>query len=64
MIKDLLTKLKMKGALEALQSLDQLKGRDEFLTALLKSEIEYKELRANKRRLLQGSSLQKKNGET
>lgn len=54
MIKDLLTKLKMKGALEALQSLDQLKGRDEFLTALLKSEIEYKELRANKRRLLQG----------
>lgn len=53
MIKDLLIKLKMKGALEAFQSLDPLKGRDEFLTALLRSEVEYKELHANKRRLLQ-----------
>lgn len=53
MIKDLMTKLKMRGALEVFKGLDHLKGRDEFLIALLKAEIEYKELRANKRRLSQ-----------
>jgi len=53
MIKELLTKLNMKGALEVLESIDQIKERNEFLIALLKSEIEYKELRANTRRLVQ-----------
>lgn len=53
MIKDLLTSLKMKGALEALEDLDSLKERDQFLAALLKAEIDHKKLRSNKRRLAQ-----------
>lgn len=53
MIKELLTSLKMKGALEAIDQLDSLKERDPFLTALLKAEIDHKEQRANKRRLSQ-----------
>jgi DNA replication protein DnaC len=53
MIKDLLTSLKMKGALEVLKDAEHLKGRDEFVAALLKAEIESKELRSNKRRLSQ-----------
>lgn len=53
MIEDLLIALKMKGALEALGRLQELKERDQFLTALLKAEVEDRELRSNKRRLLQ-----------
>lgn len=53
MIKDLLTSLKMPGALEALKHIDHLKERDPFLIALLKAEIEHKEQRSNKRRLSQ-----------
>lgn len=53
MIQELLTSLKMSGALEALKHIDHLKERDQYLTALLKAEIEHKDLRANKRRLAQ-----------
>ena len=53
MNKDLLASLKMKGALEAIDHLDDIKDRDQFLTALLKAEIEHKKQRGNKRRLSQ-----------
>ncbi len=53
MIKELLTSLKMTGALEALNHSEHLKERDLFTIALLKAEIEYRQLRSNKRRLSQ-----------
>ena len=53
MIKDLLTSLKMKGALQVLGEIDHLKERDQFLIALLKAEMEDRDTRANKRRLAQ-----------
>ena len=51
MIQELLISLKMKGALDALDQSDHLKERDSFLIALLQAEIEYRQLRANIRRL-------------
>jgi len=53
MIKKLLTSLKMLGALEVLDHLDNLKERDQFLAALLQAEIDYRDQRANTRRLSQ-----------
>lgn len=53
MINELLTSLKMKGALQVLKEIDHLKDRDQFLIALLKAELEDREDRANKRRLSQ-----------
>ena len=53
MIKDLLASLKMKGALQVLEEVNHLKGRDQFLIALLKAEIEDRNRRANKRRIAQ-----------
>jgi DNA replication protein DnaC len=53
MIQDLLTSLKMKGALQVLGEIDHLKERDQFLIALLKAEMEDRDTRANKRRLAQ-----------
>ena len=57
MIKDLLTSLKMKGALEVLKDIDHLKDRDQFLIALLKAEMEDPEavcaLRLNHRNRVQ-----------
>ncbi len=53
MIKDLLSSLKMSGALEVIDHLCDLKERDQFLIALLKAEVEHREQRANKRRLSQ-----------
>ena len=53
MINELLTSLKMKGALQVLKEIDQLKDRNQFLIALLKAELEEREDRANKRRLSQ-----------
>ena len=43
----------MKGALQVLKEIDQLKDRNQFLIALLKAELEEREDRANKRRLSQ-----------
>ena len=37
MIKDLLSSLRMKGALQILEEIHHLKGREEFLIALLKA---------------------------
>lgn len=51
MIKELLASLKMHGAIECLSQIMHIKRRDQFLIALLKSEIEYREVRSNKRRL-------------
>ncbi len=51
MIRDLLTLLQMKGALEALDHLERISDRDAFVTALLKSELQDRELRSTKRRL-------------
>ena len=53
MIKDLLSSLRMSGALEALDHLSDLKERDQYLIALLKAELDHRELNANKRRLSQ-----------
>lgn len=53
MIKELLSSLRMTGALEVVDHLDDLKERDQFLVALLKAEIEHREQGANKRRLSQ-----------
>ena len=53
MIQTLLTSLKMPGAVEALSHVDHLKERDQFLIALLKAEVDHRELRSNKRRLSQ-----------
>ncbi len=51
MINDLLTTLKMNGALEALPSLENVKDKTQFLVGLLQAEIEYRAIRAAKRRL-------------
>tara|TARA_Y100000031_G_C8122639_1_gene338968 strand:+ start:46 stop:777 length:732 start_codon:yes stop_codon:yes gene_type:complete len=51
MIKDLLTSLKMFGAIEILESLVEIKDREAFVVQLLQSEIHHREKRAAKRRL-------------
>ena len=53
MIKDLLSSLRMSGAIEALDHLSDLKEREPYLIALLKAELDHRELNANKRRLSQ-----------
>jgi DNA replication protein DnaC len=53
MLKNLLTNLKMPGALEALESLNEIKDRDQYLLGVLQSELLYRENRSNKRRLSQ-----------
>ncbi len=53
MIKELLISLKMAGAMEAFDEAATLKDRDQFLISLLQSELNYREKRANKRRLSQ-----------
>lgn len=52
MVADLLSKLKMKGALDSLEKLKvNIADRDEFARLLLLSELEYKQDRALKRRV-------------
>ncbi len=54
MLNELLTELKMKGALESLEKLQAtIKDRDEFARQILLSEVEFKQDRALKRRLSQ-----------
>ncbi len=55
MVKELLSLLKMKGALEALSSLERMEQitKEEFAIGLLKAENEYRENRKAKRRLSQ-----------
>jgi DNA replication protein DnaC len=53
MIEDLLTKLKMRGALSALPGLKEIKEKDQFLIGLLQAETMYRENQAAKRRLSQ-----------
>lgn len=53
MIKDLLEQLKMNGALKALTNLDEVKCKDQFVTALLQAELIHRENQASKRRLKQ-----------
>lgn len=55
MIKDLLTTLKMKGAIGVLGEIEHLKDRDQFLITLLQAEVEDRKSRANKRRLSQAN---------
>lgn len=51
MINELLTSLKMKGALQVLKEIDHLKSRDQFLIALLKAELDERVYRNVKSRL-------------
>jgi DNA replication protein DnaC len=51
MIKNFLKELKMTGAVNALERLNTIEDRDEFLKALLQAEWEDRKMRANKRRL-------------
>jgi len=53
MIEDLLEKLKMRGALAALPSLEEVKDKDQFLIGLLQAEKIHRENQAAKRRLSQ-----------
>ena len=53
MLKKLLTSLKMKGALAALDSLGNIKTRNEFVLSLLQAEYAYKQDCSMKRRLSQ-----------
>lgn len=55
MVKELLSSLKMQGALEALPDLERIEGitKEAFVTSLLKAENEYRERRRAKRRLSQ-----------
>lgn len=53
MIKDLLTTLKMPGALEALPDLGKIKDKEQFLIGLLQAEKNAREQKATKRRLCQ-----------
>lgn len=52
MIEDLLIKLKMHGALSALESLSKIANKDQYLLGLLKAEEAHRENQASKRRLL------------
>ena len=53
MIEDLLKKLKMRGALSALQSLEDIRDKDQFMIGLLQAEAIHRENQAAKRRLSQ-----------
>lgn len=53
MINDLLERLKMRGAIAALPSLEQVKDKNQFLIGLLQSEVIHRENQAAKRRLSQ-----------
>lgn len=53
MIKELLSSLKMQGAIDVFQDIDHLKDRDQFLTALLQAEVKDRQTRASKRRISQ-----------
>ena len=53
MIEDLLVKLKMRGALAALPSFEEVKDKDQFLIGLLQAEAIHRENQAAKRRLSQ-----------
>lgn len=53
MIKDLLEKLKMRGALDALPSFEDIKDKKQFLIGLLQAEVTHRENKRAKRRLTQ-----------
>ncbi len=53
MIEDLLIKLKMRGALSALSSLEDTKDKNQFLIGLLQAETTHRENQTAKRRLSQ-----------
>ena len=53
MIKELLEKLRMRGALKILSSLEEIQNKEEFLITLLQEEVAYRENQAGKRRLSQ-----------
>lgn len=53
MIRDFLIRLRMRGALSALSSLEEIKDRNQFLIGLLKAEVMHREDQAAKRRLSQ-----------
>lgn len=53
MIEDLLTKLKMRGALSALPSLEEIRDKNQYIIGLLQAEAIHRENQAAKRRLSQ-----------
>lgn len=55
MIKDLLVALKMQGSVEVLAGLERMPEitREEYLSGILKAEVEYREQKIAKRRLVQ-----------
>jgi DNA replication protein DnaC len=51
MLKEILTTLKMNGALNVLEGLSKIKNRDEFIHSLLKAECDYRHQKALERGL-------------
>ena len=49
MLKKILTALKMKGAINALEGLSKIKDRDEFIQSLLQAEYDYRHQKALER---------------
>ncbi len=60
MIKGLLESLKLKGALESLNSLGEVKNKEEFLINLLQAEVTHRENQLAKRRLSEARFLVEK----
>ena len=55
MLKEILISLKMKGALKSLEDLSRIKGKDEFVRALLQAECDYRHQQALERCLKKAS---------
>lgn len=51
MLEKLLVELKMKGSLQAIETICQIKDKEEFVTALLQAEWDYRHQRALERRM-------------
>lgn len=55
MLKELLTELRLYGSLGAIETINRIQGRDEFVLALLEAEREYRYQQALTRRLINAS---------
>jgi DNA replication protein DnaC len=55
MLKDLLLSLRMFGALESLEAFARLESKEEYVAAILKAELEHRQLRQEKKRLKRAS---------
>jgi len=55
MLKELLLSLRMKGALNSLETVSKIKGKDEFARALLQAECDYRHQQALERGIKKAS---------